>query len=381
MFEDRLIMKQRRLPSWAKVLLLLAGVILVALLASIQMAGQFCLLEDKEIRQIRFLPINLAYFLTWGLLFFPIQKLSHVLLSRFRKWQWVAALQLVSGAFFCLLHLTAVYGLLHLGTGMGLVPAGWDNRLMTLAYRWTASNIYIYIAMVGLFHFFYYFRRHREKELKASQLETQVMEAQLQSLRMQLQPHFLFNALNTISGYVKKHPDTAIRMIARLSELLRLTLESKAHLEIPLKEELKITTLYLELEQLRFSDRLKVNYHIAPETQEAMVPAVLLQPLAENAVRHGISRTIGPGIIAISAVKQEGNLVLKVEDNGPGQGEPRNNHGRPVSNGIGLRNLRERLTTRYGAGAQVDIEPDGDPGFTVTVTIPFTAPGGTCEGR
>ncbi|NIM11057.1 MAG: sensor protein lytS [Candidatus Aminicenantes bacterium] len=354
---------------WFRIILIFLGIGLVALLASMQMSGQACLFEKREIRYPHFLPINLLYFLCWGILFPVIQKLCHFISKRVNKWFLMVLLHIGLGILISLLHLLIFSVLIHVGIVINLVTLPGRYDLYTLAYRWMNSNIYIYIAIAGFLHFFYFYRQHREKALKTSQLETQMVQIQLQSLKSQLHPHFLFNALNTISAYVKKNPDIAIKMTARLSDLLRLTMDTKTHLEISLEEELKIVSNYLEIEKLRFADRLQVKTDIAPDTGDALVPAMLLQPLAENAVRHGISKKIDKGCITILSQRRNEKLELMVQDDGPGMKE--NAVEESMSRGIGLKNIRERLKRLYGDKSLMTIDSRENQGFMVKVTIPF----------
>lgn len=354
---------------WFRIILIFLGIGLVALLASMQMSGQACLFENREIRYPYFLPINLLYFLCWGILFPVIQKLCHFISKRVNKWFLMVLLHIGLGILISLLHLLIFSVLIHTGIAINLVTLPGRYNLSTLAYRWMNSNIYIYIAIAGFLHFFYFYRQHREKALQTSQLETQMVQIQLQSLKSQLHPHFLFNALNTISAYVKKNPDIAIKMTARLSDLLRLTMDTKTHLEISLKEELKIVDNYLEIEKLRFADRLQVKTDIAPDTGDALVPAMLLQPLAENAVRHGISKKMDKGCITILSQRRNEKLELMVQDDGPGMKE--NAVEESMSRGIGLKNIRERLKKFYGDKSLMTIDSKENRGFMVKITIPF----------
>ncbi|MCP4218942.1 MAG: hypothetical protein GY765_30190 [bacterium] len=351
--------------TWFKSVLGVLGVTLVALLASMQMSGQVCLFEGRAIKYLRLFPIHLIYFSCWALLFLLIRKMCYYLLDRTHKWLPIVAFHLVTGVAVSVLHLLIVNALIKLGIWIGWIEGvSRDYKLMILAYRWISSNLYIYIAIAGFLHFFYFYKQHRQKDLEKSQLETQMAQIQLQSLRLQLQPHFLFNALNTISAYVKKSPDTAIKMTARLSNLLRLTLETGHHMEIPLEEELRIVENYLQIEKLRFSDRLEVKMDIDAETRRAMVPAMLLQPLVENAVRHGIAHIMDDAVIEIAIHENKGRLEVLVADNGPGMKEQ-------SPNGIGLKNIRERLQKLYGDSARFDIESKENEGFRVNISFPF----------
>jgi two-component sensor histidine kinase len=201
-------------------------------------------------------------------------------------------------------------------------------------------------------------------------------QAQLQALKMQIHPHLLFNTLNTISGCVYKDADLATRMIARLSELLRLTLETGAEAEISLDDELAITEKYLSIEQLRFADRLKVVMDIDVQAGDRQVPALILQPLVENAIRHGISPLIEGGTITIRARIEKAKLVIEVRNDGEGLRPPCQENG----TGIGLKNIRSRLRQRYGEEASLDLNPVEPGGCRATLTLPLNF-SGPCEGR
>src|SRR4029079_2186861 len=168
----------------------------------------------------------------------------------------------------------------------------------------------------------------------------------LQALKMQLHPHFLFNTLNSISALLDEDVDAADQMLARLGDLLRMTLENSGAQEITLQEELEFLRCYLEIEQVRFNDRLTVDMKIEPATLDAQVPNLILQPIVENAIKHGIVSRIAPGRIEISAIRYGGSLKLQVRDNGPGLHPGEASSGR-VKEGLGLANTRARLEQRY----------------------------------
>jgi signal transduction histidine kinase len=214
-----------------------------------------------------------------------------------------------------------------------------------------------------------FYHRYRENELKASRLETQLAQAELQALKMQLHPHFLFNTLNSISALLYKDTDAADRMIARLGGFLRLTLDnSRAH-EVTLARELDFLRCYLDIEQIRFQDRLTVNMDIAPDVAHVMVPNLVLQPLVENAIKHGISAVSGPGRIDIQARSEAGYLVLRIRDNGPGlSAESPSGIGK---RGIGLVSTEERLAQLYNGDYHFDLENGENGGVTVTLEIPI----------
>src|SRR5215510_4006443 len=219
-----------------------------------------------------------------------------------------------------------------------------------------------------------YYRRHQEEELKVSRLRTelaqaqlQVTEAQLQALKMQLHPHFLFNTLNSISALLDEDVEAADQMLARLGDLLRLTLENSGAQQVTLQEELEFLRCYLEIEHVRFHDRLEVNMQIDPETLDARVPNLILQPIVENAIKHGIVSRIAPGEIEIRA-DRDGNLLrLRVKDNGPGL----NASTTRTREGLGLANTRARLQQMYGSAHRSEMEDVASGGLQGTLELPF----------
>lgn len=237
-----------------------------------------------------------------------------------------------------------------------------------LSVSYTLSNILRYwIVVLGHLGWRYY-QAYREREQQASALATELVQARLQALRMQINPHFLFNTLNTISALIHEKPDAADRMIVRLSDLLRRTLDSGETQEVPLREEIEFLKGYLEIEQMRFPDRLTVAFNIEPKTLELLVPHLILQPLVENALRHGILPREQSGRVEISARVVGGNeLELKVRDNGNGLA-PDNNAESPE--GIGLKNVRSRLAHLYGGAQRLTIQNAPGGGVEAIVRIP-----------
>ncbi len=240
-------------------------------------------------------------------------------------------------------------------------------------------GVVTYWVLVVLRHTFDFYTRYREEELRVSRMETQLATAQLHALRMQLQPHFLFNTLNAIAALMHRDIDAAERMLARLSDFLRLTLESGTVQEVTLRQELDFLRRYLEIEQTRFADRLDVRMDVEPELLEARVPNLILQPLVENAIRHGVARSAAAGRIGIAAHRQNGSLRLEVTDDGPGL--PRG-ASRPAREGVGLSNTRARLAQLYGPASQLTLANRGEGGLHVTLTIPYRTvaePAGSTE--
>jgi two-component system LytT family sensor kinase len=226
----------------------------------------------------------------------------------------------------------------------------------------------LYAVVVLVEHATVYYQRYQSGLIKAAQLQTQLIQAQLQALKMQLHPHFLFNTLHTITALVHEDPEMAERTIARLGELLRLFLANSTIHEVPLHEELRILDLYLEIERARFEDRLQVKYDVSPSLREATVPNLLLQPLVENSIRHGVGRRAGPGWIAIAAERYGDTLVLRVTDNGAGfEVDP----GIPPREGMGLSITRGRLETLYGPQQSLILRNLPSGGAEARITMPF----------
>jgi LytS/YehU family sensor histidine kinase len=225
-----------------------------------------------------------------------------------------------------------------------------------------------YWAIAGVYSAVKYHGEAQERTLKASRLDAQLAEAQLQALQRQLHPHFLFNTLNAISALMHRDVEAADQMLSRLSDLLRIALDQRGQQEVALKDELEFLQKYLEIEQARFGDRLTVEFSIDPETLDAQVPNLILQPLVENSIRHAVAVRIEPGHIAVKARRVEGVLELSVRDNGPGM--PPGRLASPAR-GLGLSNTRSRLERLYGAAQHLTFaEPPGG-GLIVTVSLPF----------
>jgi len=225
-----------------------------------------------------------------------------------------------------------------------------------------------YWAIVGLSHALRYNGEARDRELRESQLETHLVEAQLQALQRQLQPHFLFNTLNTISALMHRDVDAADNMIAKLSDLLRISLHNVGTQEVPLKEELDFLSKYLEIEQSRFRDRLTVVFDVQPDTLDALVPHLVLQPLVENSIKHGIGPRPTPGRIEIRSRRTGSLLELEVKDNGLGLSAARLTD---FNRGVGLANTRSRLQHLYGSSHRFEFRQPAGGGLSVLVAIPL----------
>ncbi|MCB0596583.1 MAG: histidine kinase [Phaeodactylibacter sp.] len=216
-------------------------------------------------------------------------------------------------------------------------------------------------------------RKYRNKQLELAQLEGQLSSAQLNALRLQLQPHFLFNTLNTISSLMEFDKKRAQKVVSQLGNLLRFVLDQDKRNQAPLREELDFIKNYLNIEQARFPDRLTTEYQIDERALEAMIPTLLLQPLVENAVKHGFANRTEPGKIELSCRKIEGEqIMIVVRDDGTGNSRPPEEL---ASSGIGLKNVRERLKLIYRENFTFNIHSEEGKGFEVTIIIPFQRQG------
>ena len=305
---------------------------------------------------------------------YPIQR---------ENWIRRSLLHLAAGLFFSLLHISfkaaTPYGFWDPETRQWS-SAIWNSYTHTFRDPWiVVKSMFFssvvdditgaYISIVLVAHAVSYYRRLQERELLASKLESQLAKAHLQTLKSQLQPHFLFNTMHSISALMLTDVKAADRMMVRLSDLLRISLETADTQITTLNRELEFVNCYLEIEKVRFEERMMVTLDIAPETLDAQVPHLLLQPLADNAVKHGISKMQHGGEIRISANIQDGDLVMAIADNGPGL----SNHATARSYGLGLRITRERLESLYGQNQSLEVVSPPDGGVTIRARIPFIA--------
>jgi signal transduction histidine kinase len=242
----------------------------------------------------------------------------------------------------------------------------WRNNAFSIYYFHQGLTIYWTTLVVA--HALQYYRGQRESEKRTAQLAAQLAQAQLQALKMQIHPHFLFNTLNSIAALLHQDVETADRMIARLGDFLRLTLTRSDAQTTDFAQELEFLRCYLDIERTRFTDRLVVQTEVKPQTLSLMVPNLILQPIVENAIRHGIARQTTPGNITIRAFQESNRFIVQVEDNGPGLGTNPNG----TNSGIGLSNTRARLEQHYGDDYRLEIVNSKNRGVVVTLEIPAT---------
>lgn len=257
--------------------------------------------------------------------------------------------------------------ILGVATGQLTISQFWP----TLLFECLATRILAFLAIVTLGRTAHYFGLYRTRQLHASELESRLARTHLQVLKTQLQPHFLFNTLNAVAELVHTEPDAADLMITRLGRLLRLSLDNASYQVVPLRQEIDFLRVYLDIEQVRFQDRLQIVWDVAPETLDAAVPTLLWQPVLENAIRHGVTPLAGRGRIVIAAHREGEDLVLEIRDNGAGLPI-----GAAPREGVGLRNIRERVHQLYGSRAQFNLAPASGGGTAATLRLPYTH----CEG-
>lgn len=260
---------------------------------------------------------------------------------------------------------------------MHLVPPSW-RLFVRVAEANAFSDLSDYVVMIALAQALSYQAAVRAAHASQMELTARLASAELQNLKAQLRPHFLFNSLHTVSALVTSNPGGARHVLMRLSDLLRFSLSHVATEEIPLCREMEILDTYLDIERTRYTGRLKVEYAIAQECMEASVPNMFLQPIAENAIQYGIARMARPGLVRVTAEKRDGNLYIEVYNEGPTAGEADFSQG----HGVGLQNTRARLERLYGDGLfklELSLLPEG--GAIASITMPFRQASPTIEGE
>jgi two-component system, LytTR family, sensor kinase len=253
---------------------------------------------------------------------------------------------------------------------VGPLLGGFNGTLAQRFFGKLFINVFSYAAVVGIAHAVQYYRALNERREREAVLERQLLTARLQALEMQIHPHFLFNTLHAVASLIRvKEDQAAIKMLVGLSDLLRLALRNRDAQEVPLRDELDFVRHYLEVEGIRFQDRLKVRIDVAPDVpMDAPVPHLILQPLVENAIRHGVEKRAASGSVVVDVRRADGMLRLRVTDDGPGPKANGNGNGR---HGVGLSNTRERLAHLYGSRHKFDLSAGAEGGAVATVAVPM----------
>jgi signal transduction histidine kinase len=341
----------------------------VSIFSTLQAYNYVSLFTDREPSFPMLLLLNTSFWICWALLVpgiiwmgrrFPLQR---------DAWVRHTGIHIVSVALFVFSHAVLTVSLRGpILTWMGRDWSWWPafQQLFFLNFDW---EMMVYWGVLGVSMALDFHRSAQAQALNAAQLETRLAEASLQSLQRQLHPHFLFNTLHTISALVHKDPEAADAMLAQLSDLLRLTLDRVGTQEVPLKEELDFLEKYIDIERTRFGERLQVSMHVEPETLDAAVPNLLLQPLVENAIRHGIAKKVDGGRVEIGARRDGDTLCLSVRDTGPGLSADKRS---ALTTGVGLSNTRSRLAQLFGERHRFEFHEPADGGLAVQIAIPYS---------
>ena len=333
----------------------------IALIFALPQLGQ-----SRDLHKV--LLLALAQWWSWGILVPSILAVDQALPFPAQRILPRFITHLVLGPFVTILYgyvEAIVKGLLGVGAWSSLS----GSAVLTEAVREMFWSMLVYCLIVGIWEAYLYHQRYVSAELQMERLQRNFSEARLNALRMQLDPHFLFNALNTVSSQVERDPRLARRMIEHLGDLLRLSLNSQGVHEISLAEELAFLDHYLAIQRIRFGDALNIEMRIAPEVRDALVPSLFIQPLVENAIRHGISKRARGGAIVLSAQRCEERLLIQVLDDGAGlpHGWAFDTH-----KGVGLSVTRERFAGLYpGNTSQFDVRRRSEGGTEVSISFPL----------
>jgi two-component system, LytTR family, sensor kinase len=356
--------------NWRRTALLFAGWTLVSVIfAAISYAAAIGE-NNKEFGFGAALRLNLVQFYLWAILSPFLFRFSRRFPIEFRPLNFRNLLLY----FPAVISFAGVHQTIHLAVLWSITPR-WRQRFPALIDCYRSyfgfgfyNDLIIASLIVIAVHALLYYQNFRASELAQSSLKTQLAQSQLKALKMQLHPHFLFNTLHSISSLVLEDPPKANSMIARLGDFLRLTLDNSDQQLVSLKQETEFLRCYLEIEQVRFGDRLTVAFELEPQTLSAQVPHLILQPVVENAVQHGIAPRATRGHITIEARRLNSLLRLEVRDNGPGI----TSNGISLGmKGVGLSNVRARLDQIYGSDFRFELMNSRDGGLAVVMEIPF----------
>jgi two-component system LytT family sensor kinase len=356
--------------NWRRAALLFGGWTLVSVIFAAVSYAAAIGENNKEFGFVSALRLNLVQFYLWAILSPLLFKFSRRFPIEFRPLN----LRNLLLYFPAVISFAGIHQLIHLAVLWSITPR-WRQQYPALidCYRaYFAFGFYVDLIIASLIviavHALLYYQNFRASELAQSSLKAQLAQAQLRALKMQLHPHFLFNTLHSISSLVLEDPPKANSMIARLGDFLRLTLENSDQQLISLKAETEFLRCYLEIEQVRFGDRLTVTFELEPQTLSAQVPHLILQPVVENAIQHAIAPRATRGHINIEAKRFNSLLRLEVRDNGPGIAS---NGDLLWAQGVGLKNVRARLYQIYGSDFRFELMNAKDRGLTVVMEIPF----------
>ena len=356
--------------NWRRAALLFVAWTLVGLVFAAVSYGVALSQNDKRFGITASLKLNLVLFYLWGVFSPLILRFCRRFRVEFRRLSIRNLMVHVPAiVLFAAVHETFLLAILWSITPStrGELATITDYYARHFGYGFYIDLIIASLIVIGA-HALLYYDDFRTSELQQSSLKAQLAQAELRALKMQVHPHFLFNTLHSISSLVLEDPPKANSMIARLGDFLRLTLDHADHELVTLKEETEFLRAYLDIEQVRFGDRLKVAFEMEPMTLSAQVPHLILQPIVENAIQHAVAPRTAQSLIDIKAQRLNSSLRLEVKDNGPGialKSDLLKLHG------VGLNNVRSRLVQAYGSDFRFELTNGAEGGLTVTMEIPF----------
>jgi len=356
--------------NWRRAALLFGGWTLVSVIFAAVSYAAAIGENNKEFGFVSALRLNLVQFYLWAILSPLLFRFSRHFPIEFRPLN----LRNLLLHFPALISFAGIHQAIHLAVLWSITPRLRRQfpALIDCYRAYFGFGFYIDLIIASLIviavHALLYYQNFRASELAQSSLKTQLVQAQLRALKMQLHPHFLFNTLHSISSLVLEDPTKANSMIARLGDFLRLTLENSDQQLVSLKEETEFLRCYLEIEQVRFGDRLTLEFELEPQTLSAQVPHLILQPVVENAIQHAIAPRATRGHINIEAKRLNSLLRLEVRDNGPGITL---NGDLLRTEGVGLSNVRARLHQIYGSNFRFELMNARDGGLAIVMEIPF----------
>jgi len=350
-------------------LVIFLGATVLGVFSAIQAYNYVALFSERPQPLAILLGLNMSYWYAWALLAPLVLWLART--YRFERGKWVRALAVHVPAVIVITFAHAMLlGAGRVATMLFLAEREVDwwlgvRERFFLYFDWEMMT---YWAIIAASHAYDFYRESQERALTTAQLQTRLAEARLQALQRQLHPHFLFNTLHTISALMHRDIDAADSMLGRLSDLLRLTLERVGTQMVPLKDELDFIHKYLDIERTRYGERLHVTFVIEPDTLSASVPNFVLQPIVENALRHGIGPKVGGGRVEVRAHHNGEWLQLVVQDDGYGVPADRLD---AFNTGVGLTNTRSRLEHLYPGNHTFEFQTPAGGGLAVTIVIPF----------
>ena len=353
---------------WMRAAAVLFACTLLALYFTVRDLSYHHFLMAREQSLLGFLKPNLLSWYAWGLLFFPLRAVCRFLLNYFSRLPrfifWHVLLFLA--AIFCHSGLT----LLEAGVIHGFSSASFTTHTLTFpgfVFQFMGEyDFLVYFAVVGTLNYHHYLKRTTDPKIAI--MQGQLVDAQIRNLRNQMHPHFLFNALNTVTASIPGDGAKAIRMLKLLGGLFRDSLQANAVQELPLDNELRFVDNYLQIERLRFGERLQVVHMVEEQARRALFPAMMLQTLVENAVRHGVASKAGTGIVSITAQIRGAHLMVKVHDNGAGSAKAKTGRG---GTGVGIHNTCARLDMLYGVNHAFRVQSQEGFGHEVEIRIPL----------